>query len=148
MEWAVRGALAGLAATAPMTAVIGVGRAAGWLRTPPPVAITEEVAERAGQDPERESPAFQAEWLAAHFAYGAACGAIYGGIRPRLPRSNVAAGLLFGGAVWGVSYLGVLPALNLFPSATEDSRSRQAVMIAAHAVFGLALAEGESRLAR
>jgi uncharacterized membrane protein YagU involved in acid resistance len=37
MQTLARGALAGLAATVPMTAVIGAGRAAGLMGTPPPV---------------------------------------------------------------------------------------------------------------
>ncbi len=134
------GGFAGLAATVPMTAVIAAGRAAGWLHTPPPVVITENVAELVGEEPSRNSAEFQAAWVGAHFAYGAACGAVYAAIRPTLPRPEPASGLLFGGAVWGISYLGLMPALHLFPPATEDSPRRQAVMIAAHAVFGLALA--------
>jgi putative membrane protein len=147
METIVRGAVSGFVATVPMTAVIGLGDAAGLLRTPPPVQITENVAERAGEEPDPESPAFTAAWLAAHFGYGAACGAIYAAARPHLPRSDLAAGLVFGGAVWAVSYLGLLPALELFPRATEDSPSRQAVMIAAHAVYGVSLASIEDALA-
>jgi hypothetical protein len=146
----VRGALAGFAATVPMSMVIGLGRAAGLLRTPPPVVVTAEAAERTGEDPNTGSPAFQAGWMAAHLGYGAACGAIYAAARPLLPRSDVAAGLIFGGAVWGVSYLGILPALELFPSAKDDSPQRQQVMIAAHAVYGVACSwiERELREAR
>ena len=146
MQQFVRGGLAGLAATVPMTVVIAAGRAAGLMGTPPPVEIVENVAEQAGEDPDRDSPAFQASWIAAHLGYGAACGALYALMRPLLPRSDVAAGLLFGGAVWGVSYMGVMPALDLYPSAKDDSEPRQAVMVAAHAVFGMALASIDSRL--
>lgn len=146
MERLARGALAGLAATVPMTVVIAAGRAAGLMGTPPPVEITENVAEQAGEDPDRESLEFQAAWVAAHAGYGAACGALYSLMRPLLPRSDIAAGLLFGGAVWGVSYVGIMPALDLYPSAKDDSEPRQAVMIAAHAVFGTALASIDSRL--
>jgi hypothetical protein len=146
METLARGALAGLAATVPMTAVIGAGRAAGLMGTPPPVEITENVAEQAGEDPDRQSPEFQAASLAAHAGYGAACGMLFSTIRPVLPRSDLVAGLLFGGAVWGVSYIGLMPSLNLYPSAQDDSNQRQAVMIAAHAVFGTALANIEHRL--
>ena len=96
MEILARGALAGLAATVPMTAVIGAGRAAGLMGTPPPVEITENVAEQAGEDPDRQSSEFQAAWLAGHLGYGAACGVIFAAIRPVLPRSDLAAGLLFG----------------------------------------------------
>ena len=146
MQTLARGVLAGLAATVPMTAVIVAGRAAGLMRTPPPVEITENVAERAGENPDHRGPAFQAGWLAAHVGYGAACGALYALTRPVLPRSDVTAGLLFGGAVWGVSYVSIMPALNLYPSAQDDSHGRQAVMIAAHAVFGTALASIDSHL--
>jgi hypothetical protein len=40
-----------------------------------------------------------------------------------------------------------MPALRLYPWPDEDSRSRRTVMIAAHAAFGLALAEADRRLA-
>src|SRR5215208_1718261 len=146
MQTLARGALAGLAATVPMTVVIGAGRAAGLSRTPPPVEITENAAEQAGEEPDRQSPEFQASWLAAHAGYGAACGVIFSAIRPVLPRSDLAAGLLFGAAVWGVSYIKLMPSLNLYPSAEDDSNQRQAVMIAAHAIFGTALATVEDRL--
>jgi putative membrane protein len=129
-----------------MTAVIGLGRATGLMGTPPPVEITENVAQQAGEDPDRQSPEFQAAWLAAHVGYGAACGVIFAAIRPVLPRSDLVAGLLFGAAVWGVSYIGLMPSLNLYPSAQDDSNQRQAVMIAAHGVFGTALATVERQL--
>src|SRR5215203_7104486 len=146
MQTLARGALAGLAATVPMTAVIGAGRAAGLMGTPPPVEITENIAEQAGQDPDRQSPEFQTAWLAAHVGYGTACGAIFSAIRPVLPRSDLVAGLLFGAAVWGASYISIMPSLNLYPSAQDDSNQRQVVMIAAHAVFGTALASVDHRL--
>ena len=146
METLARGALAGLAATVPMTAVIGAGHAAGLIGTAPPVEISENVAEQAGENPDRQSPEFQVAWLAAHIGYGAACGVIFAAIRPVLPRSDLAAGLLFGTAVWGVSYISLMPSLNLYPSAEDDSNQRQVVMISAHAVFGTALATVEHRL--
>jgi uncharacterized membrane protein YagU involved in acid resistance len=146
MQTLACGALAGLTATVPMTAVIGAGRAAGLMGTPPPIEITENVAEQAGEDPDRQSPEFQAAWITAHAAYGAACGVVFSAMRPVLPRSDLAAGLLFGAAVWGVSYIGLMPSLDLYPSADEDSNQRQAVMIAAHAVFGTALASLEHQL--
>jgi hypothetical protein len=39
-----------------------------------------------------------------------------------------------------------MPSLNLYPPAQDDSHQRQAVMIAAHAVFGTALAGLEHHL--
>lgn len=146
MRTIARGIVAGLAATAPMTLAIAAGRAMGLMRTPPPVQITANAVERAGHPPDRRSPAFQAAWLTAHFAYGAGCGAIYALARPILPRSDLAAGLLFGGAVWTVSYMVMMPITRLYPTAADDSRSRQGVMVTAHMVFGATLARLDSRL--
>jgi hypothetical protein len=140
------GAIAGAIATGPMTAVIVAGRKARMLWTPPPKQITANVASRAGVKPDLEDEEFQAAWLAAHFGYGAACGAVYSIIRPMLPGSVTIKGLVFGELVWGVSYLGYIPALRLYPWPKDDSRTRMAVMIAAHAVFGIMTAQIEHTL--
>ena len=142
----VCGAISGMMATVPMSAVIAAGCATGWVRVIPPEEITANVAEEVGADPEEDSPQFEAAWMAAHLGYGAACGALYALMRPLFPRSELAAGLLFGGAVWGVSYIGVMPALELYPPVGEDSPRRTAVMIAAHAVYGTSLAASERLL--
>ncbi len=147
LDHLTRGALAGIVATGFMTPVIAAGRALGLLWTPPPAQITENLAERAGVNPDEDHGAFQLVWLAAHGGYGVACGAAYVAARPILPRSTAVAGLFFGGAVWAASYIALMPALNLYPPPQDDSRSRLAVMLAAHAVFGLSLAEAERRLA-
>src|SRR3954452_13858730 len=99
METLARGALAGLAATVPMTAVIAAGRAAGLMGTPPPVEITENVAEQDGEDPDRQSPEMQAAWLAGYVGDRSACGVISAASGPGRPRSARVSGLLFGGAV-------------------------------------------------
>jgi len=48
--------------------------------------------------------------------------------------------LLYGALLWSVSYLGLMPALGLYPWPDEDAKPRLGVMIAAHGVYGLALA--------
>ena len=146
MDRLARGGLAGLLGTGLMTLVIAGARAARLLRTPPPAEITERAQQQAGVRRRIPAPAFRASWLSAHFGYGAACGAVYTLVRPGLPASTAAAGLVYGGAVWAMSYLGLLPALGLYPRPADDSRSRMAVMIAAHAVFGVSVAEAERRL--
>lgn len=140
--------LSGSLATIPMTVVILAGRRLSGFRTPPPVEITRRLSRRAGISPPRSKGGFRVFWLAGHIAYGAACGALYTRLRRRLPGDPVVAGLLAGGAVWGVSYLGYLPALSLYPAPEDDSSDRTLVMIAAHAVYGVALAETEHRLRR
>lgn len=135
-----RGALSGAVATVPMTVVILGGRTLAGFRTPPPVEITHRISQRAGLPSPRSEGGFRLFWLTGHIGYGAGCGVLYVLVRRWLPRAPVPAGLIAGGAVWGVSYLGYLPALSLYPSPEEDSRDRTLVMIAAHAVYGVALA--------
>lgn len=146
MNAIVRGALAGTAATGFMSVAMAAGRATGLLGKPPPKHITERVEEEAGVRHKLSEPAFLSSWLLAHAGYGAAAGALFGLGRRLLPSSDIAAGLLYGGLVWSVSYLGLMPGLKLYPWPGEDRPSRQGVMIAAHAVYGVALALIHRRL--
>jgi hypothetical protein len=143
MRRLIIGAIAGLIATLPMTIVILCGRRLHMLRTPPPKQITKAVVKRVGNKANPSLGASEVGWPIAHFGYGAACGAIYSLVRPALPGPQAVKGLLFGGAVWGVSYIGYIPALDLYPWPKDDSRTRTAVMIAAHAVFGVNTAQFE-----
>jgi hypothetical protein len=76
---------------------------------------------------------------ASHFGFGAAAGATYallvGDRRPSL-----ASGLLFGTAVWALSYAGWVPALDIMPAPSRDRPMRPEVMLAAHWVYGASLA--------
>jgi len=142
----VRGCLAGTIATGIMTLLIEGGRAGDLFRTSPPEEITARAEAAVGVSHELSEPAFHASWGAAHVAYGALCGVGFALARPLLPASTVLAGLLFGGTVWAVSYLGVLPRLQLYPPIRVDAPARVAVMLAAHAAFGIATAEAARRL--
>jgi hypothetical protein len=146
MNVIARGALAGIIATGPMTIVIVVGKMLGLLNTPPPKQITAEVHAETGLHDEVQAEAFTASWLAAHLGYGAACGALLAATRPLLPKSDLVTGILFGGAVWGVSYAALMPGLGLYPPLWRDRPSRQAVMAAAHGVYGVTLAWTDRRL--
>ncbi len=134
------GALAGLAATGPMTLAMKLmhEQLPREERYPlPPRQVTEGLAEKAGlgeqlDEDERE----KATWLS-HFAYGAACGALYGAVSgERVDERPLLAGVGFGLAVWAGSYLGWLPAAGVLSSATEHPPRRNALMIAAHVVWG------------
>lgn len=143
----VRGGVAGLLATGSHTAVMYAGKAAGLMGTPPPKQITHRAHEKAGGNPEeRSAETFNAAWLASHAGFGAACGVGYSLLRPLIPGPSAIKGLLFGLAIWGTSYLKVLPALGLYPPPEGDSPSRTAVMVAAHLVYGETLAQAESCL--
>lgn len=148
MDGMVRGGLAGLFGTVCMSGLMAAGRAAGLMRRPPPVEITGRVEQAAGIRDDLREPAFTASWVVAHFAYGAAAGAAYSTLRPLLPASPVAAGLLWGAAVWAGSYLALMPALRLYPSLRRDAPGRVGVMVAAHAAYGVSTAAAERVLAR
>jgi uncharacterized membrane protein YagU involved in acid resistance len=75
--------------------------------------------------------------IAAHFAYGAACGSLLGALNPRAgPATGAAAGV----AVWIGSYLGWIPVAGILKPATEHPPRRNALMIGVHLVWGAATA--------
>ena len=151
MKRVLFGALAGLAATAPMTLAMKLmhEQLPREERYPlPPRQVTEGLAAKAGVsghmgEDEREA----ATWVS-HFAYGAACGALYGALSGgRLDEHPLAAGAGFGVAVWAGSYLGWLPAAGIISPATEHPARRNALMIAAHVVWGATAAAALAGLA-
>ena len=147
MNQFLRGALSGIAGTVVMTIPILVTKELKLFHTPPPVEISANVARKTPLLPDRATPGFPVVWLGAHLAYGAVCAMGFVISRPIFLSDNpVRAGLVFGGVVWGVSYLGYLPALGLYPWPDDDARPRVAVMIVAHAVYGVTVAEVERRL--
>ena len=145
MNATMAGSIAGAVATVPMTAVmIGLHRVLpGEPPEPlPPREITENVAETAGAGPAMDAmdeSGRAGTTLAAHFSYGAAAGVGYAPFAGRSGIHPAAEGALFGLAVWGGSYLGLMPATGLYRSATEEPAARNALMIAAHLVWGASL---------
>ena len=70
---------------------------------------------------------------AAHFAYGAAVGAVIGALNPAPSKKS---GALAGAAVWLASYMGWIPAVGILDPATKHPARRNGLMIAAHLVWG------------
>jgi uncharacterized membrane protein YagU involved in acid resistance len=140
MNRIVSGAAAGLIATAPMTAwmVAAHRRLPRRDRYPlPPHEITMNLAEEAGVRDALDSREAQKEvTLALHFGYGAAAGAAYALVAPRIPLPPAIKGGLFGLGVWTVSYLGLMPALGLHRPATDEPADRNALMISANILWG------------
>ena len=145
------GALAGLAATAPMTLAMKLmhEQLPREERYPlPPRQVTEGLAEKAGVDEHMDEEDREAATWVSHFAYGAACGALYGALSGEtLDEHPLLAGAGFGVAVWAGSYLGWLPAAGIISPATEHPARRNALMIAAHLVWGATAAAALSGLA-
>ena len=141
MQTTLAGTVAGLAATAPMTGVmLALHRVLpARERYPlPPRQITMRVAEAVGVKQELGEPGREAATAVSHFGYGATAGALYGLLAPHIPGPPLVKGIGFGLAVWTGSYLGWLPAAGILPPATREPARRNALMIAAHVVWGAA----------
>lgn len=77
--------------------------------------------------------------LAAHFAYGAACGALLAAAGPRIGRAG---GAMAGAGIWLASYMGWVPAVGALRPATRHPLRRNLVMLSAHFAWGWSTAEG------
>lgn len=130
MQRIVSGALAGLAATMAMT--MAMRRVHHWLdvREKYPLPPREIFDETLSSDDEKGA---RVGTLAAHFGFGALMGAIFALLPPR-------GGALYGVGVWGLSYLGWIPAAGILAPAWRHPAHRNALMIAAHLMWGTALA--------
>jgi hypothetical protein len=116
------GGIAGLVGTLAMTSAM----ARGHRRLPEeerypltPREIVDSTAERVGVRLENE--AAKDATIAAHFAYGAACGALIAAVDPR---ASEAKGAVAGIGVWLASYLGWIPGVGILRPATEHPLRR------------------------
>ena len=128
------GALAGFAATLPMTGAMR--RMHEHLprreRYPlPPREIVEDLPDL-GLRPSTAT-------LLHHFLYGAAAGSV---LAAASTRRDAAAGGVFGLAVWAASYLGWIPAMGILRFGARHPARRNGLMLAAHLVWGACLAAG------
>jgi len=127
------GGISGFVATAAMTAaMIRLHRRLPEReRYPLP---PREIAERITGAPDE---AVRDIAMAAHFLYGGACGALVAAVRPTPSQAEAAAA---GVAIWTASYFGWAPALGILKPASRHPLRRNALMIAAHVVWGVAMA--------
>lgn len=135
-----RGAAAGALATIPMSAVMLASEHLGAVGELPPETIARRALAAANR--ERTDPAVKAVATAAHFAFGAAAGAVFGAVQSDdddLPLA-VAKGVGFGLAVYALSYAGWIPALDILPPPNRDREDRQITLVMSHVVYGAALA--------
>lgn len=143
MNRLLAGAIAGTAATVPMTALmVYLHRriSPGERRMLPPKQVAGKMASDVGAEElvDREDELLATTGVT-HFGYGAATGAVYATIAPYIDLPAEAKGTAIGLAVWAGSYLGWLPAAGVRPPATRRPASENGMMIAAHIVFGIAL---------
>lgn len=154
MKCFIRGLFAGALATVPMSLVMQVLHR--WpvreREVLPPQQITEtfagEAAAQVGVKEHLGKPQLQALTLANHFGFGAAAGGVYALLSPRVAAHPVVKGAVWGLVVWSVFYLGWLPAAQILPPATQQTKRRNFLMIAAHLVWGASAALVLERLAQ
>lgn len=112
----------------------------------PPRVITENAvgpAMNALKEEDRDNVS-----LLAHFGFGATAGAGYVAFAGKTTLPYPVEGALYGLAIWGGAYLGLMPASGLYRSAMDDTKSRNFLMVSAHVVWGAALGLLWSKLAK
>lgn len=142
IERIMAGAIAGCVATLPMTIAMELlhRRLPATQRQPlPPRKITMKALGPTGATDDLAEPQRLALTLVSHFAYGSAMGSLYGLVKDTVPIQAPTRGVVFGLGVWAGSYFGLLPATGLFPSPNRQPTERNALMIAAHLVWGASL---------
>jgi len=136
----IAGSVSGCVATLPMTLAMEVMHRQLPVHEQyplPPRQITDNLADDVGINPSLDEQSRTQAALVAHFAFGAAMGALYGGLGTRLPVPEPARGALLGIGVWAGNYLGFLPSVGLLSPATQHPLRRSALMITAHVVWGV-----------
>ncbi len=108
----------------------------------PPATIraAERAARLAGRSIPEERKATAGE--AVHYATGALFGALFGVLAPRVGLPALAAGALYGAAVWLVNDETLVPALGLSKRPWAYPASTHAKSLAAHVVYGAATDAG------
>lgn len=145
---AAAGAMAGTAATVPMSGVMWGLQQLGFIGKQPPEEVTEAALDAAGVG--RSEQTEDRLTVANHLLFGALAGALFGAVHRRLPGTglHVPAGVVYGLTVWASAYQGLVPALHIMPPADRDQPGRPESMAFAHVVFGAVLALLLTRLRR
>ena len=130
----VAGALRGVVAAMAMTGMRRLTRGLGLVPEPPPEDVAEH-APFAARMIARVPPEHRGEAIeVGHWLYGAAGGALFGGLAPAHGRGRWV-GPLYGLALWGFFETGLVPALGLDHGRTRGLVERVAVA-ADHVLYG------------
>lgn len=135
------GARAGLVATAAMSLLMLAAKAAGLTGRLPPARVADQATEELPPPGQPDRPERDVLGAALHFGFGAGLGAVFGLATSGLDRLRLstALGVGYATAVYAVSYLGWIPALNIMPTATRDRPGRSVTMLLGHWLFGAVL---------
>nr|BBH88261.1 hypothetical protein KTC_30120 [Thermosporothrix sp. COM3] len=134
-----QGAISGCAGTAPMTIFMLLTQRLlpeGEQYALPPELITRDISRRLHLKLHWNKQLLLLATLISHFGYGATMGALYRLFSNRVALPAALKGTLFGLLIWGASYLVWMPLLGITPAAQREPGRRNALMIAAHVVWG------------
>jgi hypothetical protein len=143
-EAALKGALAGLIGGAAMMMAMKIEQKVllpeGQSMEPPPKALVETLAEKAGIDLEDRQATIAG--MGVHMGYSAMWGALFGVVQDRMHPPSALHGLLLGGLVYAANFpsFGLLPKLGVLPPPSLQPLSEAPVPAGAHVVYGLATA--------
>ncbi|MGE0026334.1 MAG: hypothetical protein AB7O78_16105 [Thermoleophilia bacterium] len=117
-----------------------------WEEAPAPAKVARRVLEGVFG---RQVPAERIGLLtnAMHWGYGTAWGAVYGLLRGSGVVHGARGGLAFGAAVWGMSYVELVP-MGLYEPPWEYPPGQLAPEAGYHLAYGLGTAAGFSMLSR
>lgn len=137
---------AGIVATGAMSVFMLAMARAGLLGQAPPHKLTRRFLRLWSAAP-RPGSVRGATGLS-HFAFGAAAALPFPALIKRLSNrgARVAAGAIYGGAIWAAMYQVALPALGLMPKPREDRPGRPTSMLLAHVIYGGVLGALTGRL--
>jgi hypothetical protein len=150
-----RGAIAGVAGTAMMTAcqtlsarllASGCGDSDGdsggdagtdaWEQAPAPAKVAERIVEGVFQ---RTLPARRIDLATSvmHWSYGTSCGLVYGALSASTPTAGgPRRGMAFGAGVWLMSYVELVP-LGLYGPPWKEPLKELAMDLSYHLAYGL-----------
>jgi hypothetical protein len=124
------GAVAGLVATAAMSAHMLGEPSRREIGTPPPRRIADALL------PREEEPTRRAAAVLLHLAIGAGAGSVYAA---RRRRHGAVGGAAFGLVVWAFGYQLAVPLLGVLPPAHRDESERRRALMRAHLIYGAVL---------
>jgi putative membrane protein len=137
------GAVAGVVASAAMSAATALAGRFGLVPEAPPQVVVDRTLVTASDEAQEHRKSLA---RGSHLAFGAGTGMLYALTSDRVPGPPAVKGAVFGLSVWTTSYGTVLPAMGLVPPPSLDMPSRIATMVGVHAIFGATLGAVFARL--
>jgi hypothetical protein len=133
------GLIGGAAGAGCMSVLRMAARRWGVIDVTPPQATKARLTELIGMAPDSNGVHHLLDSLV-HLGVGLTGGAVYGAFVPPARRPSLLGGALFGAGVWATAFGLLAPALGITRSPRRASTKENAVNVAAHLLYGIAIA--------